>query len=57
MLIINILINFVLDNNLILSIPKMQKDTLIVSAFGLPYKILAILNSSEEDLHSLVEVE
>lgn len=57
MLIIDVLIDLILDNNLILSIPEMQEDALVVSAFGLPDKILAILDGSEKDLHSLVDVE
>lgn len=57
MLIIYIFIDFIFDNNLILSISEMQKDALIVSALGLAYEVLAVLDSPEEDLHSLVEVE
>jgi hypothetical protein len=56
MLIINVLINLILDNNLIFSIPKMQKDTLIVSTFRFAYKVLAVLNRSEKNLHSLINV-
>ena len=57
MFIVNVLINLILDNNLILSVAEMQKNALIVSAFGFADKVLAVLDSAEKDLHPLVDME
>lgn len=55
-LIIDIIVDFVLDNNLIFPISEVEEDTLVVSALGLANKVLAVLDSAEKDLHSLVDV-
>jgi hypothetical protein len=54
---IDAVINFVLDDDLILAVAKVEEDTLVVPAFGAADEVLAVLDGAEEDLHALVEVE
>ncbi len=56
-LIIDTIVYFIIDNDLILAIAEVKKDTLVVSALGAADEVLAVLDSAEEDLHALVEVE
>ena len=56
-LLINVLVYFVLDYYLILPVSEVQEDAVFVSALRPADEVLAILDSPEEDLHSLVEVE
>lgn len=57
MFFIDILIDFVLDYYLIFPVSEMQEDAVFVSALWPAYEVFAILYSSEQDFHSLVEVE
>ena len=42
-------VDLVVDYDLVLSVPAMQEDTIIISAFHLFHKIFAILNGSKEN--------
>jgi hypothetical protein len=53
---VDVLVDLIVDNNLILFISEVHEYALVVPAFGLADKVLAVLHGSEEDLHPLVDV-
>lgn len=55
-IIIGILIDLIINNNLILFIPEMQEDAVLVPALRLAREILAVLDCTEEYLHSVVDL-
>lgn len=55
-ILIGILIDFVVNNNLVLFVPEVQEDAVLVAAFGFAREVLAVLHRAEEDLHALVDL-
>lgn len=47
-IVVDCLIDFIIDYNLILFIPHVLKDTVVVAALCFSHEVFAVLNGSEE---------
>lgn len=56
MVVIDGLIDFIIDYNLILFIPHMLENAVFISTLSFSHEVFAVLNGSEEDSESWTEV-